>query len=112
MARLLLTLVNTSPDEISTDDWEEVCSQILDEAISRSPVDTGFFQSQWELHYLSKDVYQIRNDASYASYLEDGWSKQAPSGVLAPIINKIDSIIRGVIGFTPSGDVYLTVEEL
>lgn len=111
MASLLLTLINTDPEEITPDDWEEVCSQVLDEAISRSPVDTGYFQSRWELIRLSADTYEIYNDCSYASYLEDGWSSQAPTGVLAPVVNKIDSIIRGVIGFRPSGDVYLTVEE-
>jgi len=49
-----------------------------------TPVDTGYAKSRWR-----KRRDSISNDADYIEALEDGWSNQAPKGMVKPAINKL-----------------------
>jgi hypothetical protein len=41
----------------------------------------GFLKSNWRLSKLAKSI-ELINDAPYAQRVENGWSSQAPSGML------------------------------
>lgn len=41
----------------------------------------GFLRSNWKLTKLVKSI-ELTNDAPYAQRVENGWSSQAPSGML------------------------------
>ncbi len=41
----------------------------------------GYLKSNWKLTKLSKEII-LSNDAPYALRVENGWSSQAPSGML------------------------------
>lgn len=92
-----------------------------------SPVDTGRFRGNWQVQIgsvpdgelylvdpagdatLSKgtavamgltegDIVYIANNLPYAMRLENGWSKQAPAGMVAVTVGQFGSILMQVIG--------------
>ncbi len=92
----------------------------------RSPVATGRFRGNWQLGIGSAPggtfevndksgesartritaeipaqaaglVYYIANNLPYAQRLEDGWSKQAPSGMVSLTLAESDSIIDAAV---------------
>ncbi len=79
---------------LSEADFEDVCQQVFDYVVAISPVDTGFFQGEWEIdfNYPECDIY---NDADYASYLDEGWSKQAPQGIIGPATVYLRKLVQG-----------------
>jgi hypothetical protein len=104
------TLVNSNPGEISSKDWFEICLQVYDLVIALSPVDTGNYRDSWEINEIAPDIMELYNPVEYASFLEDGWSSQAPNGVLEPAIQRLPSIIRDVLGRRPRGKVTVSIE--
>lgn len=56
---------------------------------SQTPVRSGNARNKTKL----KDT-TIRSDYAYAGRLDDGWSKQAPSGFTTPTTDKIDDIVN------------------
>tara|TARA_R100001086_G_scaffold221456_1_gene138702 strand:+ start:1351 stop:1641 length:291 start_codon:yes stop_codon:yes gene_type:complete len=58
----------------------------------KTPVRSGNARNKTKL----KDT-TIKSDYGYAGRLDDGWSKQAPSGFTKPSEKKIDSIIDDYI---------------
>lgn len=82
--------------------------EVFNACVGLSPVDTGLFQSSWEMYWHSHDIIEIINPLEYASFLEDGWSSQASSGIIEPAIRQLPQIIRRYIGHKPRGAV--TVE--
>lgn len=55
---------------------------------ANSPVKSGKFKRSWK-KYGSKDRVKIINPQPYAQRLEDGYSKQAPQGIVKPSINQV-----------------------
>ncbi len=110
MPSINATLINSNPYEITPDIWESICFDVYDLCVAYSPVDTGAFQSAWEIVQLSDDIFEISNPSEYASFLEDGWSEQAPDGCLEKAINRLPSIIRGYLGRKPKGQVTVSIE--
>ena len=104
------TLVNSNPQEISPEDWADICEELYDLVIELSPVDTGNFRDSWELNELAEDIYELYNPVEYASFLEDGWSSQAPRGVLEVALERLPGLIRKYIGFRPRGQVSVSIE--
>ena len=104
------TLINSNPQEIDEDTWAEICLEVYDLVIAYSPVDTGNFRDSWELNQVASDIWEIYNPVEYASFLEDGWSSQAPNGVLEPAIERLPRIIRSYIGRKPRGQVTVSIE--
>lgn len=103
-------LINSNPTEISDEDWENIVYEVFDIVVENSPVDTGNFKDSWEVNQISNDIFEIINPVEYASFLEDGWSDQAPNGVLGPAIQQLPGIIAGYIGGKPTGEVVVTME--
>lgn len=104
------TLINSNPQEVSVEDWAEICYELFSLVLANSPVDTGAFVASWELNQIADDIWEIYNPIGYASFLEDGWSGQAPRGVLDPAIERLPNIMRKVIGKKPTGEVYVSVQ--
>lgn len=75
-------------------EFAELCDNVLNYLITISPVDTGYFQGQWELDYNYPECDFI-NDTDYASYLDEGWSKQAPNGLTEPALNYARKLVNG-----------------
>ena len=68
------------PVDIPEDVFFSAVQDLFENMVAMSPIDTGNFMGSWELH-SDGDIALIINDADYASYLDDGWSKQAPDGI-------------------------------
>lgn len=93
---------------IDTGDFEHL-GERLDEFINefadefdrrvrrRTPVDTGLAQASWEL-YIGPTYIELVNPQPYAERLENGWSQQAPLGMLRITVEEApqmaDDIIR------------------
>jgi hypothetical protein len=69
--------------------FEEQCYECFNLIVERTPVDTGFCQDGWEIEAAEEGTFIIYNRTEYVSYLEDGWSKQAPSGFVRISIEEI-----------------------
>jgi len=77
------------PDDVfwpAVDDLFEILIQL-------TPVDTGFAQSNWEYRQSSGGV-EFYNDTDYISYLDEGWSDQAPSGMTEPALDLFPDILK------------------
>jgi len=71
------------------DEFESLVYEIFDLIVQRTPVDTGECQDAWEIDAIDPDNFVIFNPTEYASYLEDGWSKQAPDGMVQVSIDEV-----------------------
>jgi hypothetical protein len=91
MPAISLTIRNTSLEE---DVFRDVCDEMLDVLRDLTPVDTGFCRDSWYMAFDSAET-TFYNDAEYASYLDDGWSSQAPSGMTGPALDRLQGIIDG-----------------
>lgn len=87
-------IIHVETRRLSEEDFLDVCEQTFDYIQEISPVDTGYFESQWEMDFNFPECDFI-NNTDYASYLDDGWSKQAPNGITQPAIRFIQSLVNG-----------------
>lgn len=70
--------------------------------VEKTPVDTGFARSRWEIQEIEKQHWTITNNAPYIVALENGWSKQSEKGyMVARTLNDIEAnlgdLVRKVI---------------
>lgn len=91
MPAISLTINNTSLDE---DQFRDVCDEMLDLLMDLTPVDTGVCRDAWMMDF-SSDSCTFSNQTEYASYLDEGWSDQAPNGMIGPALQKLPEIIQG-----------------
>ena len=66
--------------------WRRIVEEVARRIIARTPVDTGFAKRSWTITERedgdgSFDLV-IENGAHYIVYLEYGWSRQAPQGMI------------------------------
>ena len=64
--------------------------------VKRTPVDTGRLRNNWQITenvQLGQKLY-ITNNLPYAERIEDGYSQQAPAGMVKVTINEFDSIVN------------------
>jgi hypothetical protein len=66
-----------------------VMDDVKDVAKDETPVDTGRAQRGWR-----RKKQDVLNNVEYITYLEDGHSKQAPSGIARPTIKEINKRYR------------------
>lgn len=95
MSGVHITIINVwnAPRRIF---WE-VCQQIFDRLMIRTPYDTGECTNAWEIDFISEEEVEIWNDTEYISYLEDGHSKQAPNGWIESTLNQFKEIMYDYI---------------
>jgi hypothetical protein len=84
-----LTLQNTRFDE---DRWADICDEVLSTLKDLTPVDTGLCRDSWEMDFDVEET-TFTNDTEYASYLDEGWSDQAPDGMTGPLLAQLPSIV-------------------
>lgn len=91
MPAIRLVVNNTRLDEYT---FQSVCEELLDTLMDLTPVDTGFCRDSWSMDFSPASCTFV-NDAEYASYLDEGWSQQAPNGMTKPALEKLPTIIAG-----------------
>ena len=91
MPAISLTIENTS---LSPEEFDSLCADVFRELQDNTPVDTGFCRDQWE-YWIQGDTATFYNSTEYASYLEDGWSSQAPMGMIGPVLRDLPSMVNG-----------------
>lgn len=90
---------STNPDNIFRD-IEKSIERAVDALftdINRSsrditPIRTGFAKSQWRKtskYRLGDSGVIVENTAPYIAILDKGSSRQAPSGIVTPVLNKL-----------------------
>lgn len=91
MPAISLEIENTSLDP---DSWDQVCDECFQFLYDITPVDEGTCRDSLD---MSKDDTSVTftYDVEYASYLDEGWSKQAPNGMFGPLLQELPSIIAG-----------------
>lgn len=88
-----LTMVVRNTKGLSPTLWEDVCNELLTFIQDITPVDTGYCQEHWEMNLTDTDCTYY-NSAEYASFLDDGWSKQAPAGMTGPAREEFQTLVE------------------
>lgn len=79
------------PEDVIPDVFIMAMDAFLELLIELTPVDTGFCSESWDAN-ISEDEATFFNSAEYASYLDDGWSQQAPDGMTEPALQQLSDI--------------------
>tara|TARA_R110000796_G_scaffold37011_5_gene93688 strand:- start:1023 stop:1316 length:294 start_codon:yes stop_codon:yes gene_type:complete len=76
-------------------DYDKYQQRLFSNLVSSTPIDTGNAQRGWKnvsemskLIGTGKKAVVIRNDIAYIQRLDDGYSRQAPKGIVGPVLNK------------------------
>jgi len=78
--------------------------ELFEKIVRRTPVDTGRARAGWkppeERREGKRRTWVIENDVEYVIYLEYGWSRQAPLGMvrisMAEMAAKVRKLLAGV----------------
>ena len=89
MPAIELVVENTRFEE---GEWADICDQVFEFLQEVTPVDTGVCRDSWEMNWSPSDC-QFYNPTEYASYLDEGWSKQAPNGMLRPAVQYLRNLV-------------------
>ena len=90
MGTIAVTIVNTTLDP---QDFDSLCDDFLDLLMDLTPVDTGFCQDSWSITSQDDEAATFYNSAEYSSYLDEGWSDQAPNGITGPALDQLDDLV-------------------
>lgn len=91
MGTITVNINNTAG--LSQEDWDSLCDDFLALLEELTPVDTGFCQESWEMT-VDTNSATYHNSAEYSSYLDDGWSSQAPAGMTGPALAELPSLVE------------------
>jgi len=64
--------------------------------VDDTPVDTGYAASRW-INETADGDGEISNDAPYIDVLEEGWSDQAPDGMVEINIPQLEDDIEDIL---------------
>lgn len=95
MPAMSVELTNTSGLEPS--DFEAVIIDFFNDVVSHTPVRTGHAQDGWDYTFEDIDNARVWNDVEYISYLEDGWSSQAPNGMVGPALDRLRAKVSALV---------------
>jgi len=85
MSGISLTLQNI--EQLDSYQWDRFCQARLRELVNLTPVASGACAAAWELQTDDEFGY-FENPMHYASYLEHGWSSQAPDGMIQVLMQE------------------------
>jgi hypothetical protein len=88
-----IELIVERPDDIPVDVFESAMEDFLSLLMVLTPVDTGNCVNSWSID-ISEDSATATNDAEYASFLDDGWSQQAPDGMTEPALAELPDMFN------------------
>lgn len=92
-----------------------LCSDIAEQVVMGTPVDTGFARSQWQPAINGRDTgnaataslaaaqlqwgdnFAMTNNCAYIRRLEYGWSQQAPNGWVRNTINDLPILVAAAL---------------
>jgi hypothetical protein len=86
--------VQINNSSLDANSFELLCEEVLAFLEEITPVDTGLCRDSWEMDF-AEDECTFTNDTEYASYLDEGWSKQAPQGMIQPMLQELPSMVSG-----------------
>lgn len=95
MPAISIELSNSSG--LDPSDFEEVILEFFNDVVSHTPVRTGYAQDGWDYEFEDTDNARVFNDVEYISYLDDGWSSQAPSGMTGPAISRLRAKVSAMV---------------
>ena len=87
---------NKKTEEKSLKIFRAIGFDMFGRIVKRTPVDTGRLRNNWQITpkvRLGEKLY-ITNNLPYAKRIEDGYSQQAPAGMVKVTIAEFDSIVR------------------
>ena len=90
MPAIQLDIQNTRFDE---QEWEDICDKVFQFLLDITPVDTGVCRDSWEMNWSPEDCL-FYNPTEYASYLDEGWSSQAPAGMIGPALDYLRELVN------------------
>ena len=68
--------------------FDKIADDVSNDLKNATPVDTGYAKSRWK-EKKGVNSTTINNDAPYINELEKGRSKQAPNGMIKPMVEKL-----------------------
>ena len=89
MGTITLVIDNAT---LEPEDFEDLCDEFLDILMDLTPVDTGYCQDAWSITNQDDKGATFYNSAEYSSYLDEGWSDQAPNGITGPALDELDNL--------------------
>lgn len=89
MPAISFTIENGS--ERPEPEWREICDQMFEFLYEITPVDTGVCRDSLEMDYGYTET-TFTYPVEYASYLDEGWSKQAPNGMIQPALQYLRTL--------------------
>lgn len=72
---------------------KEIAQITYDQARAHTPIRTGNARRNWTKEVKDRD-FTIENRVPYIERLEQGWSKQAPNGIIMPTIKSVRGQIK------------------
>jgi hypothetical protein len=72
---------------------KEIAQLTYDQARAHTPIRTGNARRNWTKDVRDRD-FTIENRVPYIERLEQGWSKQAPNGIIMPTIKSVRGQIK------------------
>lgn len=119
----LMDALETEVEDVVIQVTQKIALEALNKVVMRSPVDTGRFRANWNVSFGNPDLaitenkdkpgtetiakggaliesldrlnrVWISNNLPYANRLENGWSKQAPAGMVALTFAELSTIAR------------------
>lgn len=87
---------NKKTEEKSLKVFRAVGFEMFGRIVKRTPVDTGRLRNNWQITDGVKlgDKLFITNNLPYAKRIEDGYSAQAPAGMVKVTVNEFKSIVN------------------
>jgi hypothetical protein len=89
MGTVTLTIENFT---LEPTDFRDLCAEFLDLLMDLTPVDTGTCRDSWVIEGWAESEATFFNSPDYSSFLDEGWSEQAPDGMTGPALEQLDDL--------------------
>jgi hypothetical protein len=74
-------------EQVARDVRDKIAADIYADLLRETPVDTGQARQGWQMDLIG-DQQHVQNAVPYINRLNDGHSKQAPSGFIDAIVDR------------------------
>lgn len=87
-----ISVTVSRPSDIFEDAFIDAMEEFFSILVELTPVATGFCADSWGAD-ISPDEATFSNSCDYSSYLDEGWSDQAPSGMINPALDQLPDLL-------------------